>query len=55
MIVGILKCAAFGHPHAVSAYTSLHQVQYSSENSIEKFLSERLFYITIAFLFSTKL
>ena len=28
MIVGILMCVAFGHPHAVSAYSLLHQVQH---------------------------
>lgn len=27
MIVGILMCVAFGHPHAVSAYSLLQQVQ----------------------------
>ncbi len=26
MIVGILMCVAFGHPHAVSAYSLLQQV-----------------------------
>lgn len=35
MIVGILMCVVFGHPHAVSVHSILQQVQHRDISSTE--------------------